>query len=497
MLKSFFRFTEKSKVENQQIRTYFNECMDSINRSNLFMLRKVCMYTSLSLVFLPILASFIMEDYRITFAHLMIVALLCVYFFINLYIRKHEWDISTHVTGVTCGIFYFTLCFSFILMDTVAFPNSQCIWTPMIIVVFPMVYIDRMYKYGIEELIVITAFIILSYTQKSEIHFSRDMYTILAAYVLSMLSAQIVLEMRSREGLAMIELKKISSLDRLTHVLNKGALLQKIDDFYFKKDADVVCAMCVIDLDDFKQVNDNLGHSTGDLLLERVGQLLIDGFRSYDIIGRYGGDEFVVFMPNMTDITILQMRCRTLQMFLTDFSVGNGKPFSVSIGAIIDEGNHSSEDVFRMADDALYKSKIRGKNCCTTWVIEKNKYSNKPLLLLISNGKTDGAAELYRNENDRFEILSAFTADDGLRYISQYHSLIRLIVLETYLENRESEIVINYVKTREGFNRLPILAVADTEENSYMAKDLGADEVLMTDTPKEVYRDIIGNLIGM
>ena len=496
MFKTIKRFTQRCGKENKKIKDYFEQCIGTINRGNLYMLRKVCMYTALCMVLLPILAFVLMPRYRLTFAHGMIVVLLMIYFGINMYIRKHEWEISTHVTGVVCGIFYFALCFSFILMDTVAFSEDQAIWTPMIIVVFPMVYIDRMYKYGVEELIVTVSFIFLSYIYKDPLIFSRDMYMILAAYVLSMLSAHIVLEMRSREGLAMMELRKISSLDKLTHVLNKGALLQKIDEFYLNKSPDVACAMCVIDLDDFKQVNDNLGHTTGDLLLERVGQLLIDGFRAYDIIGRYGGDEFVVLMPNMSDLTILQMRCRTLQMFLTDYTVGNGRPFSVSIGAIIDEGNHTSDEVFRMADDALYKSKIDGKNCCTTWVVDRKPYSTKPLLLSIATGKNEGVVELYRGENDRFDILSAFSENDALRYISQYHSQIKIILLEMNLENHGSETILRYVKTREGFMRLPILAIADCEENSYLAKDLGADEVLMFDTPVDVYRTMIEQMTG-
>ena len=496
MLKTIKKFTDKQSEENNQIKNYFVQCIGAVNRDNLYMLRKVCMCTAVGWILLSLLAFLMLPDYKLTFVHGMITVLLVIYFGINRRIRKNESKISTHVTGVVCGIFYFALCFSFILLDTVSFPEHQAIWTPMIIVVFPMVYIDRLYKYGVEELIVIVVFIFLSHAYKDPLIFSRDMYMILASYVLSMLSAHIILEMRSREGLAMMELRKLSSLDKLTHVLNKGALIQKIDEFYLNKEPDAVCAMCVIDLDDFKQVNDNLGHNTGDLLLERVGQLLIEGFRAYDIIGRYGGDEFVVLMPNMSDITILQMRCRTLQMFLTDYSLGNGRPFSVSIGAIIDEGNHTGEEVFRMADDALYKSKIDGKNCCTTWVVDRKPYSNKPLLLLIASGKHEGYENLYRGENYRFDILSAFSENDALRYISQYHSQIKLIVLEMDIDNHGSEKILKYVKTRECFMPLPVLAIADSEEVSYNAKDLGADEVLMLDTPDDIYKALIEQMSG-
>jgi diguanylate cyclase (GGDEF)-like protein len=279
--------------------------------------------------------------------------------------------------------------------------------------------------------------------------------------------------------------------------LNKGALLQKIDDYYFTKDRNNPCAMCVIDLDDFKLVNDNLGHSAGDLLLERLGKLLLDSFRAYDIIGRYGGDEFVVFMPNMDDADILQMRCRSLQMLLTDFYLGNGKPFSVSIGAIIDEGNHSKEELFMMADDALYKAKLDGKNCYTTWTVKEQEYSNKPLLIAIPGEDNKGVVKMLRGEQDRFDIKSAGTGNEALRVISQYHSDIRIIILEMNIPDKDSEQILRYIKSREGFSNLPIIAVADTKENSNIAKVLGADEVLMFDSPDEEYKAAINRLVRM
>ena len=497
MFKRFFNLGKFQKAENELILKYFAECMKTINRDNLYMLRKACMYTAWGAIFMPILGTLIVPGYKINIGHLLLIVLIIVYYNINRYTREHEWEISTNATGTICGLFYFALSCIFVYLDVTDISGAQAIWTPMLIVLFPMLYIDRMYKYGMEELAIIIIFGLTSFYVKPYDIFTRDMYMVLAAYVLSMLSAHIILAMRSSEGLAMQELKKSSSLDKLTHVLNKGALLQKIDDFYENREPYRGCAMCVIDLDDFKQVNDNLGHSTGDLLLERVGQLLIDSFRAYDIIGRYGGDEFVVFMPNMEDIATLQMRCRTLQMFLTDFSVGNGKPFSVSIGAIIDRGNNSADEAFRMADDALYKSKLDGKNCCTTWQVETSHKFDKPVLLGISGRKKTGMEYLYTEEQGRFEILSAFTENNALCYISQYHRQIKLIVLEMDVDEYGSEKILRYIKTRAGFVDIPVLAVASSEASARTAKELGANAALTFDTENEIYKDAINQLVGM
>lgn len=489
-------FRETQHKENAQIRTYFKECIENVNKSNLYMMRKVCMYTSIIYSLLLILAHFVVPSFKIHGVHFLIIPLMIVYYFINLHLRKPWVHISTHMTGIICGIFYFSLVIIIMLFDAVAVSERPAVWTPLVIALFPMVYIDKMYKYGCEELIAIIIYAIIAYFHKQPELYIRELYMLVAAYVLSMLSAHIILVMRSREGLAMIELKELSSLDKLTHVLNKDALMQRMESHYEHKKPEESCAMLMIDLDNFKDVNDNLGHDSGDRLLERVGQLLIDNFRAYDIIGRYGGDEFVVLMPKMNDMTILEMRCRTLQMFMTDINLGNGQPFTASIGAIIDGGNHSCNEIFRMADDALYKSKLTGKSRCTAWNIECIENPSKPVIIALTDENNDKAIGLCGILSDEFEIVKTHNEDEALRYISQYHEHLELVAVNMSLVD-ESGIIIKYLKKRESFTHVPILAVASSPEESFQAKELGSDEVIMIDSEDELYKEAVNKLIRM
>ncbi|SOC14701.1 diguanylate cyclase (GGDEF) domain-containing protein [Pseudobutyrivibrio ruminis DSM 9787] len=482
--------------ENAQIRTYFAECIENINKSNLYMMRKICMYTSIIYSLLLILAHFVVPSFKLHGVHFLIIPLMVVYFFINVHLRKPGVHISTHMTGIICGIFYFSLVTIIMLFDAVAVPDRPAVWTPLVIALFPMVYIDKMYKYGIEELIAIIIYAIIAFFNKEPELYTRELYMLVAAYVLSMLSAHIILVMRSREGLAMIELRQLSSLDKLTHVLNKDALMQRMEYQYIQKKPEEACAMLMIDLDNFKDVNDNLGHDAGDRLLERVGQLLIDNFRAYDIIGRYGGDEFVVLMPKMNDTTILEMRCRTLQMFMTDINLGNGQPFTASIGAIIDDGNHTCKEIFRMADDALYKSKLTGKSKCTAWKIDGLDYPIKPVLIALTDRDDGKFLGLTGEDADRYEIVRTHNEDEALRYISQYHEKLELVEVDMSLVD-ESGIIIKYLKKRESFMKIPILAMASSPEESFQAKELGADEVLLIDATEEIYQQTIKRLIRM
>ncbi len=494
MFRDLIKFTKIYKRENKQILEYFHTCMDDINESNLFMLRKVCMYISVTYVSMIVIATIILDGFKLNIAHIMVFPLLGIFFFFNLYTKHGTKKLSTTMVGVTCCAFYFSLAVIFVFIDIFAAERAQVFWFSMLVIVFPTVYIDRMYNYGIDELIAIIIFGLVDYNLESKEVFLRNIYLLIASYVVSMLVVHMVLEMRSRECLYSREIMKFSSLDKLTHVLNKGVWVERMEEYFIGKGPEEPCAICIIDLDNFKDVNDNLGHGAGDMVLERVGQLLIDNFRAYDVIGRYGGDEFVVLMPRMGDSAILKMRCRTMQMFLTDFNLGASSNFSVSIGAVIDHGGNDYQRVFEMADDALYKSKLEGKNRCTAWTIENEPFEN-PILLSVREKDTEEVRRLYAAEGNRFDIVAAFNNDDALRMISQYHRQIKIIILEINVEHNLGEIVLKYIKTRQGFAKLPVLAVAMDQEASFLAHDLGADEVIMKDSSDEEYKRIINQLI--
>ncbi|SDB51550.1 diguanylate cyclase (GGDEF) domain-containing protein [Pseudobutyrivibrio sp. YE44] len=490
------KITKMHKRENKQILEYFHTCMDDINEANLFMLRKVCMYVSITYLVVLVLGFSMVRGYGLTLGHILIFPLLIVYFFFNLYARNNGKKIHTNLVGIICCSFYFLLACAFIYIDIFSKGLSDNFWTTMLVLVFPTLYIDRMYKYGTEELLVVVIYGVVAYFIEERDLFLKHLYLLFAAYIISMLAAHIVLEMRSRECLYAKELKRFSSLDKLTHVLNKAALVDRMEEYFVAKPAEEPCAICIIDLDNFKDVNDNLGHNAGDMLLERVGQLLIDNFRAYDVIGRYGGDEFVVLMPQMGDVAILQMRCRTMQMFLGDFDLGSNHDFSVSIGAAICDGIRNYEEVFKMADDALYKSKLEGKNRCNAWVIDAKTYE-KPILLSIRGEMTEAVRRMYAAEGERFDIVTALTNDDALRTISQYHNQIRIILLEVDKERGLGDTVLKYIKNRQSFASIPVLALAMDQESSFLAHDFGADEVIMIDSPDEEYRRIIDSLVRM
>jgi diguanylate cyclase len=116
-------------------------------------------------------------------------------------------------------------------------------------------------------------------------------------------------------------------------------------------------SLAIIDIDRFKYLNDEQGHLHGDDILRRLTALLTDTVRTVDIVARYGGDEFVVVMPQ-TDLAGASKFAERLRL-----KIAEQMPFTVSIGVASSRTEEAVESLFQRADAALYRAKSDGRNC--------------------------------------------------------------------------------------------------------------------------------------
>jgi diguanylate cyclase (GGDEF)-like protein len=121
----------------------------------------------------------------------------------------------------------------------------------------------------------------------------------------------------------------------------------------------------MIDLDNFKRVNDSYGHPVGDQVLRSLSLLLKQRLRRSDVIGRYGGEEFVVIFPGTTAVVARKVLDQIRQAFFKIQQFSEQGDFAVSFSAGIAELTvaKDADDLFDSADAALYSAKHRGKNC--------------------------------------------------------------------------------------------------------------------------------------
>ena len=122
-------------------------------------------------------------------------------------------------------------------------------------------------------------------------------------------------------------------------------------------------ALMMIDVDDFKSINDSFGHLFGDEFLKKFATTVKGTFREVDIVGRYGGDEFFVFMPSAT-ASIAEKRAHQLLERISEINVPieGGVKSSIGIAAVTPD-NRDYRRILKQADSALYQAKNRGKNC--------------------------------------------------------------------------------------------------------------------------------------
>ncbi|MCB9482108.1 MAG: GGDEF domain-containing protein [Desulfobacteraceae bacterium] len=205
-------------------------------------------------------------------------------------------------------------------------------------------YVHKYEKYELDELIVILCILFISF----------------AAY-----SSRRLADLR----IAFSVIRKISQTDDLTGVSSRRRIFELIygEFIRYKRYGRPFCLL-LIDIDEFKKINDNYGHRAGDKVLKKVADLMGELSRRTDSIGRIGGDEFLVLLPETDMDEALKMAERLLKkstsLYISDS--GYDISFSLSIGATdIKENIESIEHLILIADRLLYKAKSQGKNRVT------------------------------------------------------------------------------------------------------------------------------------
>lgn len=167
-----------------------------------------------------------------------------------------------------------------------------------------------------------------------------------------------------RENQKKEELSAKADTDLLTDLNNKLATERKIKK-YISDHPNQQGMLFVLDIDNFKKINDTMGHAFGDQVLRELGQHLPAQFRATDIIGRTGGDEFTLFLKDIRDDEIAKKEAKKVLYFFRNFQAGGYVKYSAtaSIGvAMYPRDGEDFESLYKSADNALYVAKKRGKN---------------------------------------------------------------------------------------------------------------------------------------
>ena len=252
--------------------------------------------------------------------------------------------------------------------------------------------------------------------------------------------------------------------------------------------------VAVVDLDDFKLYNDAFGHQAGDLALEMFAKVAQQNIRKSDTLVRYGGDEFLIVMPNIPEL-VLQRKLQLICSQIHD-SLIPGYPnmqVSVSIGATIAHDEPISSALER-ADRLMYRAKTR-KN--TVVMEHENEQAEeevpKQKVLIVDDAEMNRAilTEILGNE---YEILEAENGRECMQLLQKYRTGISVILLDIVMPVMNGFAVLGEMARQGLIDDIPIIMIssADSDDVIRQAYELGVtDYISRPFDAKIVYRRVV------
>ncbi len=271
-----------------------------------------------------------------------------------------------------------------------------------------------------------------------------------------------------------------STLDKLTGVYNRKyfeeALLFLLDNSRLERSE---FAVIMFDIDDFKGINDKYGHQTGDEVLVKLTKEVKKAISKGDTIGRYGGEEFIVLLPNVNKEKAMNIAEKIRDNIEKSRILGDKRTVSISVGIAMSAYELlNSEEIIERADQALYKAKHEGKNRCIIWESDCGiscNTNNDLTGVLSGNGTKDHNLALSLKEVANLAKYRGDKREKIYKFISKIMQTIECETVTAFIV-KDKKIINMYSKVRandewdvdEKFNFKLIYQTIEEEKGMYL-----------------------------
>lgn len=265
------------------------------------------------------------------------------------------------LTRLYCFIFYGWIILSYSYVDIIHNTESRGIFFPCAIIAFTALYMDNFVETTWFKAVITLVYGIMDYVVRPTYDVKKDVIIAVAAVVISFFCYYEIIDLATDKGEDRKRLMQRSTTDLLTGVLNKLSFEERCNEYLSGRVAGAKCVLFIFDLDNFKEVNDNYGHQVGDKVIKSFSNILQGYFHPNDVIGRIGGDEFMVLVMGEMPEGFAERRCRSVLHEFKTTKIDDVSGLTCSIGIVEDTWGRNFTQLYHAADEALYKAKAGGK----------------------------------------------------------------------------------------------------------------------------------------
>lgn len=257
--------------------------------------------------------------------------------------------------------------------------------------------------------------------------------------------------------------------------------------------------VAMIDLDDFKLYNDTCGHNAGDLVLNTVVGIIRGCIRKTDILIRYGGDEFLLILPDV-DEEIFSKKLKQIRNMVCEAEVPEYARLrlTVSIGGVLAD-NETIESAVSRADGLMYQAKKR-KNMIVTEQsgIDSAEAKERQQILIVDDSKINCEilAEILKDE---YRILEAANGEECIDLLKQYGTGISLLLLDINMPVMDGFEVLALMNRNDWIEDIPVIMISSEDGASYVrrAYEMGASDYISRPFDAQVVHQRVSNTIKL
>ena len=295
--------------------------------------------------------------------------------------------------------------------------------------------------------------------------------------------------------------KLIRTLSQYHTKLYQDVLTGAYNRRYFEdklRHMQMTAGVAMIDLDDFKVYNDTCGHDAGDAVLETLVQTIQGAVRGNDILIRYGGDEFLLLMPDIQEHTFFQMLHEILRK-INAASVPDYPSIhlSVSIGGTFCE-NASLEDAIHRADALMYQAKNKKNMVVTSETELDHSTQTKQDILIVDDSEMNRAilAEMLGRD---YIIHEAENGEEALQVLRQYGTAISLVLLDIPMPVMDGFGVLQHMAEEYWIKDIPVIMISsdDSAETVKKAYEMGVSDYISRPFDAQVVYRRVSNTIKL